>query len=141
MKKVIIILFVLVIILITIAGILKISGFHFAKIGYGVPSPNLEFSKEKGVFMEELYPSQNKLPDNTINIINVWAERPWSYIDYFQTIKVNKDDVMVIIKCDKSVYNEDNDFRNEKLSKAYIDYNSPQSLDRIILELNDIFFR
>lgn len=29
---------------------------------------------------------------------------------------------MVIIKCDKSVYNEDNDFRNEKLSKAYINY-------------------
>jgi hypothetical protein len=122
MKKVIMIILVLVIIIIVIIGVLKISGFHFAKKGYGVPSSDLKFSKEKGVFMEELYPLQNKLPDDTINIINVWAERPWSYVDYFQTIKMNENDVMVIIKCDKSVYNEDNNFRNERVSKAYTDY-------------------
>ncbi|MGB3453374.1 MAG: hypothetical protein WBA59_06070 [Moheibacter sp.] len=125
MKKVIIILLVLVITLIAIVGILKISGFHFAKIGYGRPSPNMEFSKEKGVFIEELYPSQHKLPDNTINIVNVWAERPWSYIDYFQTIKVTEDDVMVIIKCDTIVdsrNSHDNNYANDSILDLYTDY-------------------
>jgi hypothetical protein len=122
MKKILLFIFVSIVVIIAAITILFLSGFHFAKIGYVTYSVSMEESKENGVFMEELYPSQNKLPDNTINIINVWAERPWSYIDYFQTIKTNEDDVMVIIKCDKSVYNEDNDFHNEKLSKAYTDY-------------------
>lgn len=125
MKKAVIIIFVLVIILTVIFGILKISGFHFAKIGYGVPSPKMEFSKEKGVFIEELYPSQNKLPDNTINIVNVWAERPWSYIDYFQTIKVNENDVMIIIKCDTIIdsrNSHDNNYANDSILDLYTDY-------------------
>jgi Skp family chaperone for outer membrane proteins len=79
MKKIFYILLSIIIISIAVIIFLKISNFHFAKIGYVMHSKNIENSKEKKVFIEELKPSRNQISNHQTTIEEVFAENPWFY--------------------------------------------------------------